>query len=201
MTPKQHPATWTWATKASGLAAVLAAAGAIFLAAAGPASAHADLESSTPAEGEVLTESPAVVDAFFSQEMARSGGLPVFLVVNEAGDVLSEEAVLDDNDRTHISAALPPALPDGQYTVIWHSLSDEDGEEAQGAFHFYVGQGPGETPEPGNGAATPAASTPATNDDTGDDSGVSILILIIGVAVGVVAGGGAGLALGRRGGA
>jgi methionine-rich copper-binding protein CopC len=179
----------------------LAVAGGLFLAPAGGASAHADYDHSTPAENEVVAESPEVVDVYFKEEMARSGGLPTLIVVNESGDPLSSESVLDDNDRTHISVELPPSLPDGQYTVIWHSISDADGDEAQGAFHFYVGEGPGETPAPdGTGNATPAPTTSPAGGDEGGDSGVSVLILIIGVAAGLVVGGGAGIALGRRGG-
>jgi methionine-rich copper-binding protein CopC len=185
----------TFVTLAAGIAVIL-------LPAAG-AAAHADLESSMPADGEVLAESPAAVDAYFSQEMARSEGLPTLVVVNEAGDVLSEESVLDDADRTHISAALPPALPEGRYTVIWHTLSDEDGEEAQGAFHFYVGAGPGETPPPADSDETvaPTGTLPPAEVDGGDDGGVSPWLVVIGVAGGLVAGAAGGFGfLRRRGG-
>lgn len=184
---------------AAVLFAAVAAAGLL----TGPrnASAHADLESSTPGDGEVVAEAPARVDAYFSQEMARSGGLPTMVVVNEAGDVLSEEAVLDDADRTHLSVELPPALPDGRYTVIWHTLSDEDGEEAQGAFHFYVGEGPSETepaaPATGGATASPAPAVPG--ESAGDDgNGVSTAVLIAAVAAAAVLGCAGGFALGRR---
>jgi hypothetical protein len=132
--------------------------------------------------------------------MARSGGLPTLTVVNDGGDVLNESTTLDDEDRTHVFAELPPELPEGRYTVIWHTVSDEDGEEAQGAFHFYVGAGPGETSAPASGTATQeATASPApTNGGGDDDGGIPAWTLIVGVAGGLVAGGAAGVAFGKR---
>lgn len=169
----------------------------------GSASAHADYESSVPAEDEVVPESPEAVDVYFGQEMRRSGGLPEVFVVNEAGDTISTDSELDDDDRTHVTVSLPPALPDGRYTVIWHTLSDQDGEEAQGAFHFFVGEGPydGETPAPTSTEETPTpalTAAPSTSDDGSD--GVPAWGLIVGIIGAAIVAGGAGLALGRSSG-
>jgi len=165
--------------------------------------AHADYESSTPADGEVVAESPERVDVYFGQEMARSGGLPALTVVNQAGDVLAEEPVLDDEDRTHMYIELPPSLGNGRYTVIWHTLSDEDAEEAQGAFHFYVGEGPGQTTAPvtDGESGSPATAPPTvidngSNGDSGND--IPLWALIGGVAVSLAAGTGVGVALAAR---
>ena len=118
------------------------------------ASAHANYESSTPADGEVVPEGPERVDVFYSQEVARSGGLPILFVANQSGDVIADEAVLDDEDRTHISIELPPALPDGRYTVIWHTLSDEDARGGAGRVPLlYRERARRRTPEGGTGLA------------------------------------------------
>lgn len=173
---------------------------------AGPANAHGDYESSVPAENEVVAESPETVDVYFGQELRRSGDLPDVFIVNDAGDTVSTESVLDDEDRTHVAVTLPPALPNGRYTVLWHTLSDQDGEEAQGAFHFYVGEGPSENEtaaptdaaEPGDETAAPQpTATPANGD--GDD-GVPVWALIVGILAAAVVAGGAGLVLGRSSG-
>ncbi len=174
---------------------------------ASPAGAHAGYERSEPADGAVLPESPPRVDVWFSQEVRRSGGLPKMIVVNDAGDTVSLETVLDDEDRHRVYAELAPALPPGRYTVIWHTLSDEDGEEAQGAFHYYVGAGPedgstptaGETPQPpspppSQPTPTPEPSSPEAAD--GDD-GLPVWALVIGIIGGVAVGAGAGVILGR----
>ena len=164
--------------------------------------AHGRQQRSEPADGAVLAESPPRVDMWFTQELRRAGGLPTLDVVNAAGDVVSEPAVLDDDDRTHVYAALPPTLPDGRYTVIWHGLSDEDGDESRGAFHFYVGEGPEtaseikSTPSP---TATPTATplppptatplppptaTPPPEAPDADDGLPAWLIALIGAVIG-----------------
>lgn len=189
------------------LAIPLALAGAMLLSDA-TALAHSEYESSSPAGGEVVAEMPEVIDVFFSQEMARSGGLPEVFVVDESGEQVDLGATLDDDDRTHISIDMAPAMPDGRYTVIWHTLSDEDGEEARGAFHIYVGTGPTEASSTPGTPAAPVATVPApgTPEPTpvasgdGDDGGIPAWALVLGVIGGVVVGGGGGLLLGRRAG-
>jgi methionine-rich copper-binding protein CopC len=175
---------------------------------AGPANAHGAYESSVPAENEVVADSPETVDVYFGQELRRSGGLPEVFIVNEAGDTVSTESTLDDEDRTHVAVTLPPALPDGRYTVLWHTLSDQDGEEAQGAFHFYVGQGPSDggetapttTPEAGNATRPPQATEPPSGDGKDDANDVPLWSLIAGIIAAAVVAGGAGLVLGRSSG-
>lgn len=191
------------------LAATFLAVAAGLLLGATNASAHAGYDHSTPADGEVLAESPERVDVYFGQEMARTGGLPTLIVVNESGDTLSEPSTLDDDDRTHMSAELPPALPEGRYTVLWHTISDDDGEEAQGAFHFFIGEPPaqatptvtgGETPEPGQPSlpAETAAPTPPPSEDDGGGGDVPVWALIAGMIGGGIVGVGIGIAYARR---
>jgi methionine-rich copper-binding protein CopC len=188
-------------------ATFLAVAGGLLLGATN-ASAHAGYDHSTPADGEVLAESPERVDVYFGQEMARTGGLPTLIVVNESGDTLSEPGTLDDDDRTHMSAELPPALPEGRYTVLWHTISDQDGEEAQGAFHFFIGEAPAQPTPTESGAATPesvqpspaetAAPTPPPSEDGGSGGDVPVWALIAGLIGGGIVGVGIGIAYARR---
>jgi methionine-rich copper-binding protein CopC len=181
--------------------ALLLAAG-MLLGGGQQAFAHADLESSNPAEDEVLSESPEQIEMVFGQELARQGGLPSVIVVNEAGDVLAEEPVLDEADRTRLTIDLPPALGTGRYTVIWHTLSDDDGEEAQGAFHFYIGEGGQATPADSPETAPPTGTTIVTQPAGGganDGDGVPWWALVGGVAVALVVGTSVGVTLaGRR---
>jgi methionine-rich copper-binding protein CopC len=182
------------------LALVVAAAFAVLAAMpAPPVSAHAAYESSTPNDGEVVAESPATITVNFNQEVSRSGGLPTLEVVNAAGDTVSSNAVLNDDDRTIMTADLNPGLPDGRYAILWHTVSAEDGEEAKGAAFFYVGEAPSATIPGATGSATPAPTATAAPVDGDDDSdGVSMLLLIGGIIGGLVVGGGGGLLLGRR---
>jgi copper resistance protein C len=169
-------------------------------------SAHARYDHSTPGDEEVVANEPAQVDVFFAEEVARGNGLPTLIAVSDDGDTVGT-GVLDDSDRTHMTIPLDPGLEDGRYTVIWHTVSADDAEEAEGAFHFYIG----EKTEPSGAASgspgasatatakassTPVASTPAGNDD---DSGVTVVVLIIGIVVAAVVGGGAGYFAGKQG--
>jgi len=173
---------------------------------AGPADAHAKYESSTPADGETVSVSPDVVEIIFTQEMRRAGGLPTSTVVNESGDIVSLETRLDDENRQLLEIELAPALPDGRYTVIYHVLSDADGDDSQGAFHFFVGDATGDgptstetpvdrTPEPATTSQPTATPQPGTEDADGD--GIPLWGLIVGIAAATIVAGGAGLAIGR----
>lgn len=163
--------------------------------------AHAGYDQSTPADGETVSDSPERVDVFFGQEIARQGGLPTMIVVNVFGDIVADEPVLDDTNRKHMYIDLPAALGIGRYTVIWHTLSDEDGEEARGAFHFFVGEVPGETT---SATTPPAAATvlpPPTIIDAGSGDGgnaVPLWALIGAIAASLAAGLGVGVALAAR---
>jgi methionine-rich copper-binding protein CopC len=197
-------------------AAALLLAFATFALFTGSAEAHARYERSVPRDGAVVTESPGRVDVWFTQELARRGGLPTMVVVNESGDTIADEAVLDDDDRTHMYVELPPDLPDGRYTVIWHNLSDSDGDEARGAFHFFIDRAATPTPaEPTftdtivEGPVTPIVTEPQPTETptpsptvapaTGEGgNGVPVWVLVLGIVSATVLGGGVGLALGRR---
>lgn len=212
----------TTTRRSTGLASLRWSAVALLVAlsaivpATGSAQAHARYERSVPVDGAVVTESPARVDVWFSQEMARREGLPTMVVVNESGDTIADQAVLDDDDRTHMYIEMPPELPDGRYTVIWHNLSDVDGDEAQGAFHFVIDRAA--TPTPAGptfidsivgGSITPIAIEPQPTEtptpspaaapaSRGGGNGVPIWALVLGIVSGTAVGGGIGLALGRR---
>lgn len=183
----------------------LAVAAAIALLMAMPAariSAHAAYDHSTPGDGEVVAESPDQIQVFFKQEVARSGGLPTLEVVSDEGELVSSNAVLNDDDRTQMTADLNPSLPNGRYAILWHTVSAEDGEEAKGAVFFYVGEGPSATTPAAGGSPTAtlaptAIPAPSGEDDDGRD--IPVWALIAGVVGGLVLGGGSGLLLGRRG--
>lgn len=185
--------SWALALGTLLLAAALLAWGT------GQAMAHARYERSQPAEGATVEASPSRVEVWFTQELRRSRGLPRVIVVDESGDVVSQEATLDDDDRTHVFVSLPPALPASRYTVIWHTLSDEDGEEAQGAFHFFVG---GAAPTAGQPTPSPAPAAPspsvAPTGGEGGSGGTPLWALVAGVLGGGAVGVAAGIAIGRR---
>ena len=204
-----------------GAMALLLAAALLFPAAR--AAAHAGYESSTPAKDQVVPAAPGQVDVYFTQEVFKQAGANHVRVFADDGttQVSDGDGTVDDNDRTHISAALPAGLANGRYIVKWMTTSDEDGDTDDSAFCFYVGVQPAaaqqaecasfEPTEVPTGAATEPASpaateqlTPApTSDDTpsaDDDGGSTGLIIgvVAGVIVAVIIVGGAGLWLMSR---
>ena len=182
--------------------------------------AHAAYDRSTPGRDEVVATAPARVDVWFRQDVFRQQGSNFVRVFDDQDTQVSQgDGVIDDNDRKHIYADLPPGLASGRYIVRWMTLSDEDGDTANGAFCFYVGVQPTaaqqaecsalaggtETPTPNVGAAsgtptpTAAAATPAPTATSSGDSGgggggipaVAVVGVVIAAAVVVVGIGGA----------
>lgn len=109
----------------------------VLLASAAPASAHADLVTSDPSPGAVLSESPPSVDLEFTEPVTvANGAIRVF----DADEVRVDEGVVEVADR--IASLALPELDDGAYVVTWRITSD-DGHPVSGAFTFQVGSGSG----------------------------------------------------------
>jgi copper transport protein len=129
----QHPLPTL--VRASGvvlLALVLVALGA------GRASAHAYLQSSSPAQGVVLTTSPLTVTLHFSEQVGTSLG--ALSVLNAVGDNVATGKVLRPFGRaTDLGIALKPHLADGTYLVVWRVVAD-DSHPTAGSFSFSVGR-------------------------------------------------------------
>ncbi|MEU2788526.1 copper resistance protein CopC [Streptomyces sp. NPDC007100] len=126
---------------------VLAAAllGALFGGAA-PASAHAALTGSTPAQGSVVQSAPEQVTLTFSEGVAM--GDDSIRVLDPKGKRVDRGKLRDlcSGETVKYGAGLPPGLPDGTYTVAWQAVS-ADSHPVSGAFTFSVGA-PSETSAP-----------------------------------------------------
>ncbi|MFK8847929.1 copper resistance protein CopC [Streptomyces sp. Ac-502] len=126
---------------------VLAAAvlGALFGGAA-PASAHAALTGSTPAQGSVVQSAPEQVTLTFSEGVAMSDDS--VRVLDPQGKRVDRGKLRDlcSGETVKYGAGLPPGLPDGTYTVAWQAVS-ADSHPVSGAFTFSVGA-PSETSAP-----------------------------------------------------
>jgi methionine-rich copper-binding protein CopC len=112
---------------ATGLMAVLVA---------GPAWAHADMTKSSPANGAVLTSSPASIQAWFSEELAAKGNT---FRLYDAHDKVLAMGGLDPKVPKHQGLKLvPPRLGPGSYLVRWHVVAADDNAVSQGSFKFSV---------------------------------------------------------------
>jgi methionine-rich copper-binding protein CopC len=118
---------------------------------AGVALAHAKYASSTPAPGQTLAASPASVAITFSEDLASDS---TGAVTDAAGATVSTGATVSATDRTQMSIALKPSLPNGVYKVSWHSVASDDNGMLDGTFFFGVG-----VPAPSTATLPAAGST------------------------------------------
>jgi methionine-rich copper-binding protein CopC len=159
------------------------------------AMAHAEPARVQPGDGAVLNAPPAQVTMIMSQDMARQAGANDIVVVDSAGKAVTQVAATVDNaDRRKLAVPLPPSLAIGTYTVLWKTLSADDGDPADGTTTFTYD--PARTPSPGkevlrenlvSGGGEGQAS-PLTSGESSGTSWVLFVVATIGVAV-FVAGG------------
>jgi copper transport protein len=166
-----RPLTRRWALRALvvGWLAVLAVG--VF---AAPASAHATLLSSDPAEGEVLEAAPDVVTFTFSEGVSLTDdSIQVF---DAAGEPVESSASGEDEV---VTADLPGDLANGTYVVAWRVVS-ADGHPISGSLTFSIGA-PSETVVPPD---VDSGATAGTKADLGLAQGVGYAGLL--VAAGLV---------------
>jgi copper transport protein len=140
-------------------AGVLVLAGLALVLLAPAARAHANLESSDPADGAILASAPSRVTLTFSEPPDPK--LSHVEVLDATGaDVQRGTVQPVPGDDLSLQIALPPDLPDGVYTVSWTAVSETDTHLTNSAFAFGVGTGSTNvTPVEGAGTAgTPSPS-------------------------------------------
>lgn len=101
---------------------------------AAPASAHALLQSATPAVGSTVAPAPAEVAISFSE-----GVEPRFSsihVLDASGAAMETGGVHAGGGGRQLAVGLKP-LPPGTYKVIWHATS-VDTHKTQGSYRFTV---------------------------------------------------------------
>lgn len=113
-------------------------AAAVVLLPASPVSAHAGLDSSTPAASSVLEAAPdAIVLDFDEAVEATLATISVFDQDRAPVEIGGPEAV--GSDASIVTADLPD-LDDGVYVVVWR-ITSVDGHVVDGAFSFQIGTG------------------------------------------------------------
>ena len=118
--------------------------------------AHSGLARTEPEDGQVLSESPEEVRAWFSEELdSGSSMMLVFDSRNQQVDQADGGVDLNDMEHKTMVVSLLPALPEDIYMVHWTAASAEDGDLTEGDFHFTVGS-PASAPE--YGGQLPASS-------------------------------------------
>ncbi|WP_078600538.1 copper resistance CopC/CopD family protein [Streptomyces violens] len=125
-------------TAALRLLVLAAALLGVLLGGAAPASAHAALTGSSPAQGAVVQKAPPQVTLSFSEGVAM--GDDSIRVLDPKGKRVDRGKLLDlcSGNTVKYGTGLPPGLPDGTYTVAWQAVS-ADSHPVSGAFTFSVG--------------------------------------------------------------
>jgi copper transport protein len=129
------PARPGWWQRAVGPVAAALVALAVVLVASAPASAHAELVDSDPAEGAVLATAPATVTLTFNEPVRLTS--QEIAVYDAHGDPVASTAGATGVVVT-VDLAGAADLPDGSYVVSWNVLSG-DGHPIAGALTFSVG--------------------------------------------------------------
>jgi copper transport protein len=120
---------------AAALAGVVMAVVGVQVLLAGPASAHAELLETQPANGQRLAHAPAEITLRFGESVGIvAGGLR--LINADTGEQVSTPDARSAGDT--IRWPMPTDLPDGVYLVSWRVIS-ADSHPAAGAFRFGIG--------------------------------------------------------------
>ncbi|MBZ6104597.1 copper resistance CopC family protein [Streptomyces olivaceus] len=110
----------------------------LLLGGAGPASAHAALDSTDPEDGAVLRRAPGHVTLAFSESVGLRDDS--FRVLDPGGHrVHTGDTGHADGRSETARVALPGGLGEGTYTVAWRVVS-ADSHPVSGAFTFSVGK-------------------------------------------------------------
>ncbi len=117
-------------------AALILGATAAALLLAQPASAHADLVRSDPANGSLLTRAPSVARLWFSEEISPE--FSVARVVDRTGAAVTGARAEPSGDPRQLAVELPN-LRKGTYGLVWRVLAEDDGHRTSGVVVFTVG--------------------------------------------------------------
>jgi copper transport protein len=149
--------TQTIAPRVRTVVLLFLAAACALLAGAAPASAHAAVTGSDPAQGAVVDKAPARISLTFSEQVAMSG---------DSLRVLDPEGKrVDAGEPSNVSGTtyavrLHSGLPDGTYTVAYQLVS-ADSHPVAGAYTFSIG--------------APSKTSVSVSDQTADDGVVGWL--------------------------
>lgn len=155
----------------------------IGLVAAPPASAHDQLISSNPTDGQRFSVAPSTISLTFSAKLL-SLGFEV-RVVDAASKNWSKGSAVQTGDS--LNQALSVGMPDGEYQVRWRVVSS-DGHPINGSFSFLVGKDAKAGSIPDTVAQQEAAPSgvASTAESAGDSSAPAwVLPAILGAAAGL----------------
>ncbi|MFC4807802.1 copper resistance CopC family protein [Paenibacillus sp. GCM10023250] len=133
------------------------------------ASAHTELKSSSPADGETVTKAPSDIQLTFATTIQP---LTVLKVTDGEGKAVAVKSAAGENA---ITGTFEQPLENGTYQVDWRIIG-EDGHNISGSYAFTVavpagqasagGEPPAAPDQPSNGPDTAGSTGTGSNDGT-----------------------------------
>jgi len=188
------------------LAALLAALVVAALPAA--VAAHSELESSSPAAGDVVVGGPTEITGEFTEPVDPSRSS--MELRGPDGAWIARGGVPEGGPATRMTIAGLPLLAPGRYTVRWTTVTADDDGVERGTFRFTVEaatpepespeptSAPTPPPAPGATSTPPPAPTPAPQPDPAPAAGIADVLVALAVLAVVLGGGVAWVARRRR---
>ena len=139
--------------------------------------AHAELTSSTPANGATVQEGLTLITLIFDEEISVDKSTGELMGPN--GSAVSGATASVDRAQRSKMTIQTPALTPGTYTVKWGAFNDDDNNLANGTFTFTVaaataGQG---------GTSTEVPPTDSLPTSGAGDGASMIMLLLLGCGV------------------
>lgn len=171
----------TRARWAGGALATVALALFLVVSPTAPTSAHDQILSTTPADGQQLAVAPTEVILRATEDVLSVGA--IVLVVDSRGSDWAVGSVRLEG--TEAVQALKDGLPDGAYQVRWRVVA-VDGHPVSGAFAFSVGALAPTVSTAPSMTATPDTAAPSATA-TNSDGGMPVvgLVGLIGALIGI----------------
>jgi len=147
------------------LAVTMATVFVLSVAIAPTAFAHADLQVSTPEDGESLEIAPEEIRLTFSEELFEE--LVEISILDAAGDLYSTiEVEQTPPPGTDVIFPWPTQTPPGEYSIAYRVVS-ADGHPVTGTISFsYAATAPQSSPSDSAPEPTPSDSTPSAESST-----------------------------------
>jgi len=145
---------------------------------ASPAWAHTALSGSSPADGDVLTETPDMLHLTFSGSLEASDSLHSMRLTDAEGAERALSSPELDGEAKSLMARVTEPLPNGPYTLAYRVVS-RDGHPIEGEIAFRIDAPPEEEAPPtetageppGAGTAEPTdGATPPDEATSGDEA-------------------------------
>lgn len=153
------------AARALGVVLALCTAMALALLGAAPASAHAQLVETDPADGERLDQAPASVELTFNEHIEQIGSQ---VVITDAGGTEVQDGDPQIDGPT-LTQDLIDERPEGSYTVQWRVVS-ADGHPVSGEFTFEAAAAAGAQADGADASADDEGTDGAADDAAEDDA-------------------------------